>query len=361
MNVIIDVNHPGHVHLFKNFAKMAEKDGWKVMFTAKDKEVTLDLLKADNLNYKCLGKHYSGKLGKIFSLFYHVFRLFWISLFFRVDVFLSHGSVPASWVSFLLRRKYISFEDTGNMEQIRLYKPFAHTIFTTESFRQDYGKIQVRYKGFHEIAYLHPDYFKPNKDIYSFLGIDESQKYFILRFVSWGASHDVGQKGLKDTDKEEIVKLLAKHGNVFISSEAGLPNSLLKYKIKIPADKMHDALAFAHFFVGEGATMASECAMLGTPAVYINSMIAETIDEQQDYGLLYHFTTSEGVISKINELIDNKNLTQEWQQKRMKLLNDKIDVSAFTYWYVKNYPESLKTMKDHPDFQEKFATKAIPS
>ncbi len=361
MNVIIDVNHPGHVHLFKNFAKMAAKEGWKVLFTAKDKEVTLDLLKADQLNYKCLGKHYTGKTGKIFSLFYHVFRLFWISLFFRADVFLSHGSVPASWVSFLLRRKYISFEDTGNMEQIRLYKPFAHTIFTTEAFKQNYGDIQIRYKGFHEIAYLHPNYFKPNKDIFNFLGISEGEKYFILRFVSWGASHDVGQKGLKDSDKEEIVTLLSQHGNVFISSEAALPDSLLKYKIKIPADKMHDALAFAHFFVGEGATMASECAMLGTPAVYINSMIAETIDEQQEYGLLYHFTSSNGVLNKIKELLDNTNLKEEWQQKRMNLLNDKIDVSEFTFWYVKNFPDSMKTMIENPEYQEKFKKELILS
>jgi len=354
MNIIIDVNHPGHVHLFKNFAKIAQSEGWKVLFTAKDKEVTLDLLKAENLNYTCLGKHYTGKIGKIYSLLMHVFKLFWTALFFRTNVFLSHGSVPASWVAFLLRRKYIAFEDTGNMEQIRLYKPFAHAILTTESFKPNYGEIQIRYKGFHEIAYLHPKYFSPDKEIFNFLGINEGEKYFILRFISWGASHDVGQKGLQNSDKEQIVELLLKHGKVFISSEAKLPASLEKYKIKIPVDKMHDALAFAHFFVGEGATMASECAMLGTPAVYINSMLADTIDEQQDYGLLFHHPTTKGLMDRINELLAIENLNQVWQEKRRKLLADKIDVTAFTFWFVKNFPQSMDTLKKDHDYQDRF-------
>ena len=196
MNIIIDVNHPGHVHLFKNFANMAEKAGWNVLFTAKDKEVTLELLNSYGLKYKCLGRHYTSKAGKLVSLVLHVFRLFWVSLLFRTDFFLSHGSVPAAWVCFILRRKYIAFEDTGNMEQVKLYKPFAHAILTTESFRQDYGKIQVRYRGFHEIAYLHPDYFKPKPQMFQILILTQGDKSFILRLVSWGARHAMCHSGL---------------------------------------------------------------------------------------------------------------------------------------------------------------------
>ncbi len=342
MNIIIDVNHPGHVHLFKNFAFIAEKKGWKVLFTAKDKEVTIDLLKAYKFNYRNLGQHYSGVFGKIYSLLKHVLRLFFVSLKFKPDFYLSHGSVPASWVSFLLRKKYIAFEDTGNMEQIRLYKPFAHAILTTESFKQDYGKVHVRYNGYHELAYLHPNYFTPNPEIYNYLNIKANEPYFILRFISWGASHDVGQAGLSLEMKKKIVNLLQKHGKVFISAEGELPEDLSQLQIKIPPEKMHDVLNYAWMFIGEGATMASESAVLGTPAIYINSMIAETIDEQQAYGLLFHFTNSKGVIDKLKELLSEENITELWQQRKQKLLSDKIDVTAFTLWFVENFPESLK-------------------
>ncbi len=345
MRIIIDVNHPGHVHLFKNFVFIAQSKGWKVLFTAKDKEVTLDLLKAYNLKYKNLGGHYSGTLGKIYSLLLHVWRLFFISVKFKPDMYLSHGSVPASWVSFLLGKKYIAFEDTGNMEQIRLYKPFADAILTTKSFKKDFGKIHVRYNGYHEIAYLHPNYFTANPEIFNFLNINKNETYFILRFVSWGASHDVGQGGLSLENKRSIVNILQKHGKVFISSEAGLPDDLKPLQIKIPPEKMHDALAYAQMFVGEGATMASECAVLGTPAIYINTMIAETITEQQNYGLLFHFTSPECIINKITELLNIKDLKQVWAERRNKMLTEKIDVTAFLTDFVERFPESLQRAK----------------
>lgn len=342
MNIIIDVNHPGHVHLFKNFAFIAQEKGWKVLFTAKDKEVTIDLLKAYKLNYRNLGSHYTGKLGKIYSLLKHVIRLFFVSIRFKPSYYLSHGSVPASWVSFLLRKKYIAFEDTGNLEQIKLYKPFAHAILTAESFKQDYAEKQVRYSGYHELAYLHPNYFIADHQIYDYLNIKECEPYFILRFVSWGASHDFGQSGISDKMKREIIKLLINYGKVFISSETDLPDDLIKYKIKIPPERMHDVLAFAHLYIGEGATMASECAILGTPAIYVNSLVPFYIIEQQDYKLLYHFSNSVGVVDKLKELLSLENIGNLWQEKRQKLLNDKIDVTAFTMWFVENFPESMK-------------------
>lgn len=348
MNIIIDVNHPGHVHLFKNFAFIAQEKGWKVLFTAKDKEVTIDLLKAYKLKYKNLGPHYTGKLGKIYSLLRHVIRLFFVSIKFKPDFYLSHGSVPASWVSFLLRKKYIAFEDTGNMEQIRLYKPFAHAILTNESFKQDYGKVHIRYKGYHELAYLHPNYFSPDPQIYNYLNINEGETYFILRFVSWGATHDVGQSGFSVNQKRKIVDLLQLHGKVFISSEGALPNDLEYLGIKIPPEKIHDVLAFAYLYIGEGLTMASECAMLGTPAIHVNSMTAETIEEQEEYGLLYHFSNSIGVIDKLEELLTIENINDIWQAKRQKLFNDKIDVTSFTLWFVENFPKSLN-MSYEPD------------
>ena len=36
MNIVIDINHPAHVHFFRNFARGAEAAGHKVMVTASD-------------------------------------------------------------------------------------------------------------------------------------------------------------------------------------------------------------------------------------------------------------------------------------------------------------------------------------
>jgi hypothetical protein len=49
-----------------------------------------------------------------------------------------------------------------------------------------------------------------------------------------------------------------------------------------------------------------------------------------------------------------ENLREEFQARRQKMLADKIDVAAFFTWFIENYPESAKIMKETPDYQYKF-------
>jgi hypothetical protein len=36
------------------------------------------------------------------------------------------------------------------------------------------------------------------------------------------------------------------------------------------------------------------------------------------------------------------------------MIKDKIDVTAFMVWFIENYPESKRIMKENPDYQYKF-------
>jgi len=36
------------------------------------------------------------------------------------------------------------------------------------------------------------------------------------------------------------------------------------------------------------------------------------------------------------------------------MLSEKIDVTAFIVWFVENWPESFKIMKENPDYQLNF-------
>ena len=83
------------------------------------------------------------------------------------------------------------------------------------------------------------------------LGLDKDEKFIIIRFVAWGASHDIKQQGF--TDKEEYVRELEKYGRIPISSENKLESKFEKYRINIPPEKMHDLLYYATMYIGEGA------------------------------------------------------------------------------------------------------------
>ncbi len=345
MKILIDIGHPAHVHLFRNFAKLMALKGHDILFTTRDKEVSIDLLTSAELNYISLGKPFSGIIGKLWGMLKFDMQLLNISRKFKPDIFLSHGSFYAAHVAALTGKKHIAFEDTGNMEQIRLYKPFTDCILVASCFHKNLGKKEIRYSGYHELAYLHPNQFTPNAAIVSGSGIDITNPYFILRFVSWGASHDAGQSGINHETKLQLIQKLTQHGKVYISSEAKLPAEFEQYRIKILPENLHHVLAFATLYIGEGATTASECAMLGTPAIYVNSIDAGTLREQEDkYRLLIGLRNSEKVIEKTEEILSLKNPKTEFQKRRQQMLSDKIDVTAFMVWFIENYPGSVQTM-----------------
>jgi predicted glycosyltransferase len=355
MRILIDIGHPAHVHLFKNFAWIMQKKGYKFFFTTREKEFEIDLLTKYDFEFLSFGKKYKSIIGKIFGLFQFDFKMLLAAIRYKPDIFLSHGSIYAAQIAWLLGKPHISFEDTGNLEQVRLYKPFTKVILTSDVFPFSYGEQQIRYKGHHEIAYLSPKYFTPKIDIYKFLQINSDTKYSILRFVSWNASHDKGQKGIDITTKYEIINLLRKKClRIFISSENELPNDLKQYKIAISPEKMHDVLYFSDIFIGEGATMAMEAGVLGTPSIYINSLERSYCQDLEQYDLVCNFSKTDGLLDKINELLDAKVPRSYYRKKREELLNNKIDVTAFMVWFVENYPESVNTMKNDPDFQMRF-------
>lgn len=218
MKVLIDIGHPGHVHLFKNFAHVFSRKGHQVLFTTREKEYEVELLSYEKLPFVRTGRHYSSRFGKITGLILINLKILFISIRFKPDLFLSHGSVYTLLSATLLRKPNIALEDSGNYEQVRLYLPFTKAVLTSTSFPYRYGKKQVFYSGYHELAYLHPDYFTPDPGIVKELGLTEGERYFIIRFVAWRASHDRKQSGLTTEQKVEIVRYLSTRGRVFISS-----------------------------------------------------------------------------------------------------------------------------------------------
>ncbi|OQC48959.1 MAG: hypothetical protein BWX57_01133 [Tenericutes bacterium ADurb.Bin024] len=246
-----------------------------------------------------------------------------------------------------MHKPHIALEDTFNMEQVKLSMLFTDIVLTGDYPHPSLGKKEIKYPGYHELAYLHPNVFTPDESVLDILRVKQGEKYAIVRFVAWKASHDIGHCGISYENKIKLVNTLSKHLRVFISSESELPKELKKFQINVPAEQMHNALAFAQLFVGESGTMASECACLGVPSVYLdNKGRGYTDDLEKFYGLVFNYNETIkdqlAAIKKAEELALKQNTKEEYLPKREKFLADKIDVSAFLIWFVENYPEFVK-------------------
>lgn len=348
MKILIDIGHPAHVHYFRNLAMSLAEKGYSILFTARDKEVTIELLKHYQLPFKIVGRPRPGFLWKSLALICVTFKILIISLKFKPDMLLN-ASPSAALVACLMRKPHIALEDTFNMEQVWLYLPFTSVVLTGDYPHRSLGRKEIRYPGYQELLYLHPNNYKPGSEVLSQLGLQAKEKYAIVRFVAWNATHDYGHQGIPLDGRLALVKALASHLRVFVSSEQELPDDLARYKINISPEQMHDALYHAHLFVGEGATMASEAAILGTPSIFIHSTRFGNVDDLAAMGLLYQYSESESdqkiALLKAMEIAKDDEAKTRMVPKRVKLLRKKIDVNAFLLWFVEIYPASMERVR----------------
>lgn len=353
--IVFDVGHPAQVHQFKHIYWALEKRGWKCLYIAKKKDFSIYLLEKYNLNYKVLSKSKKGLLNKVINLPLDATKYFFILLQFRPTILLNRFSIQSTIAAKILGIPVIGFADTEHaIKMDKISSPLMKAKLTSNSFGNDLGKNHFRFDANIELFYLHPDVFTPDKTILDDLGVRENEKYVIVRFVSWDAHHDLGQAGFSMKFKYKMVKQLTKHARVFITSEVLLPSDLIPYQIKIPPERIHDALFYASLYLGEGGTMASESACMGTPSIYVNSLDMGYVQDEEAHGLLHGYRNPVGVIEKAIEILENPDSKKTYQNCLQNFLLKKINVLKMMEWFVENYPESLVVLRNNPDYQYNF-------
>ncbi len=161
MRYLFVVGHPAHVHLFKNVMRTLSGRGHEVFAAAVRKELTTALLEA------------------------------------------------AAHVSALLDKPHLAFGDTENASlTARITIPFTDALYTPDCFEGSLGPKHRKYRGYKELAYLHPKYFRPNRDSLRIAGLSESEPYLVVRLASWDASHDIGDRGFSFRSGEERLSFL---------------------------------------------------------------------------------------------------------------------------------------------------------
>lgn len=347
MRILVDVGHPAHVHLFRNAIRIWRQRGHQIVVTARDKDITTCLLSLYSLEHHVASRARSGTLGLFAELLEHDWRVLQIARLYKSALLLG-TSVAVSHVSKVTKSTSIVFseDDVASARMFaRLTYPFADIIVTPAVLPDDLGEKHVKYQGYQELAYLHPNQFTPNPAILEELGVDGDEPYSILRFVSLKAAHDVGQSGLSLATKRELIRLLSKWGPVFITGEGGLPAEFAPYEIRIPPHKIHHALAFASIFVGDSQSMTIEAALLGTPSVRCNTFVGRcpVIEElEHRYGLTCGFLPRDAqeMLERVESLISNPFTIQEWRERRERMLRDQIDLTVWMVDFIEDFPHS---------------------
>lgn len=360
MNILVDINHPAHVHLLRNVYALLTAKGHKVVVAVKEIPSAIRLLELYAIPYVNIGKKDDAVMKKGLDQLVYDWRLLKLVREHHIDLGIG-SSINIPHISKLSKMKSIILDDDDDEVEplfVKFGHPFADTILSpVDTPRKSKKTIYVN--AYHELSYLHPNRFKPDVSVLKDAGVEEGEPYFILRLNAFKAHHDVGVVGLTIENKRRLIDYLKTKGKVFITTERNIDDEFKPYQLTVSPEKAHSLMYYATMLVGDSQTMTSEAAVLGTPAIRCNTFVGRIhyLDEEEHkYGLTYGFRPeqSEEMFKKIEELLFMPNLKEEWQTRRQKMLADKIDYAKFLTWFIENYPESVKTMRETPDCQLRF-------
>jgi uncharacterized protein len=362
MRCVLEINHPAQVHLLRNlYLLLTNKNHFVKVFIKNDPAIS-SLMNLYKIPYCFIGKKGKGILGKLFAQVWFDLRMLFYILPRNISIGIG-SSITNDHIAALTRMKsiHLSDDDEDVVPLMSKYAyPFSTIILSPQCcIFKNHKEKNITYSGYHELAYLHPKRFNPDSSVLHELSIRQGEPFFVLRFNSFTAHHDIGIRGLSLEQKLGLINVLSEKGKVFITTEKKIEPELSQYQLKISPVKIHSLLYYATMFIGDSQTMTSEAAVLGTPAIRCNSFVGRISyleEEEHVYGLTYGFKPEDfsSLLTKVQELLSIPDLREEWQRRRQRMLAEKIDVTAFIFWFIENYPESVKIMRENKDYQYNF-------
>ena len=363
------VNHPSQFHMFKNLARKLLDDGNHCVFFIQQRGIIEDLVKGCGFEYRFAVSPFwreklKGRIGIFLRGVVHLvqsyYRIMRYCLRNRVDIMMGTSTAIAH-VGWLLRVVSVVFTDddwyfTKNF--CRLAFPFANHIVASNVI--DLGKWnhkRIGYDGNQKTAYIHPAYFRPDRDVLAKYGLEED-RFTIIRLVTFGAMHDAVnqvQTGLNAGFLEEIIPYLSSIGKVVINAEQGEYPEFSEYCLKLDPSDMHSLLYYARLLLTDSQSMHVEAGLLGTPSIRTNNWIDSGLNFNYidyieiNYGLGVSISPQkpDEVIQKVKEYSQDE-VKQQWAKKRDKFFRENTNLTDFLYWFVTSYPDSFREYKMDP-------------
>jgi predicted glycosyltransferase len=313
-----------------------------VVVVTRNKEITNALLERMGIPFVCLSAPAAGAVGLATELARRWWQVARIIKRERIDVAVSISGISTSLPARLRGIRNVTFTDTEDATlSNRLAFPFTDVIYTPRFFMGDLGKKHVRYDGLHELAYLQGFDFAAARRTRVELGLPE--RYSIVRLVAYDALHDRDVQGLRGPEVEKLIEHLKPAGEVFVTSQAELPEELRAYRLQTPIEKVHAVLEGASIFVGESPTMAVESGLLGTPAFLVSGRVhrlGNMVGLERDHALLRNLASWSELSAALPAEGSLPALKAEWQARAERYRKSATDMVEFVTQAILGPPRS---------------------
>lgn len=350
MTYLFYFGHPAQ-YLFLRATMRNLQTRHKVVILIKTKDILEDLIQADGFEYhNILPKTRGGsKIAIAMSLLKRNAKMLPFIRRTKPDLMISTDASIAQLGKILKIKRITITEDDYD-----IIKPLADLSYPVTNFilcpkvcsvgKWDHKKIG--YDGYMKLGYLHPNVFTPDQLILSNYQI--SGNYALIRLAKLAAYHDFGIKGITYQFLDKIIQRLEeKEIKVFISNEHQIDPKYDAYLLKINPSDMHHVLAKAQLLICDSQSMSVEAAVLGVPSLRYSSFagkisVLEELEHQYQLTFGIPIGEEQMLLQKLEEILSLQDVSTVFQERRTKMLTEKIDVTAFLVWLLENFPNSAK-------------------
>jgi predicted glycosyltransferase len=351
VKILFYFGHPAQYLFLRATIRRLQKDeNYKLIILIKTKDVLENLLSSDEIPYQniLLKERGKSRFSIITSLLRRLISISKILLREKPNLLIGTDATIAQ-LGFLFRipRITITEDDYDVIKTLgNLTYPYTQTILCPKVCDVGkWGDKKVGYDGYMKLGYLHPNVFTPSLDKIKRYNL--RAPFVIIRLAKLTAHHDFGMTGITPQLLQELILNIQNKGfDIYISSEATLGSQFIDYQLKIQPEDMHHVLSESSLLICDSQSMSVEAAMLGVPSIRYSSFAGKisVLEElEHTYQLTYGITPGDDkrLIQVLEHLLSNKNLKELFQERRQLMLSEKIDVTDFVEWFIKNYPNSI--------------------
>ncbi|MEX2684094.1 MAG: DUF354 domain-containing protein [Candidatus Sigynarchaeota archaeon] len=282
----VDLEHQKGGIMLHSMFKRLEKDGAKLLYTARDFGNNRQVLDELGIPYKLIGKHGGATLyGKLEAHIERLRALLPIVHEFNPDHSVSFGSVEHIRIAFGLGIKSIFFNDEPRSAAVaRLTHALAGHIITPmcipieEYYKLGASKAQlIRYNGIDEIAWIAE--YRPDPKVLDTMDVEKGQ-YVLMRTEMTHTEYLRGLMRPEETRISEflppIVKAFPNH-KFFLLVRLPEQEAYLKKKLERVGGKniivtrfiprIQDFMFYSALVASGGGTIVRESSLMGIPSI----------------------------------------------------------------------------------------------
>jgi predicted glycosyltransferase len=316
VSVVIDIAHYPHVNFYKHAIEVLRKKNIdvKVIIRPRGKLVSIFHKECPDERFVLIGKYRKTIFGKIFDMLERDIAFLRYLSRIKFDAGTGFGSINIAHTTRFFGKPTIIFgDDTENKLGHYLVKLFAPIVVRPKCVPPAQKNL-LKYNGFKELAYLHPNHFTPDKNALEPYNLNPYEYVFIREVSNASLNYRRAEMGklskILDYLKEMNLKILLSIEDKSLI-ELFRDNCII---LKEPVEDIYSLLHFASLTLSSGDSMARESCLVGTPAIYTGGRDMAINNELIKRSCMFKVEDDKSIKNTIKYLIEN-NIKKEVESR----------------------------------------------